>query len=242
VEATVARGALIASVRGEFDFTPPGNTVVVLQDFAVLISALTGAIALSGTALACLRRWRARQVRTRLDLSVERIHRQQHRLGGAIIETDRRLQLGTDWAGWSKWPPQLAGELAYLSGLADEAEREESIVRSLEASGADERLRQDVEEMHQVIYRLANACIDGTVAAYRNLHGKPALRSSGGHEVLPVFTGMSEADIIETRRRFTTLMRTYLHRLDPGTHPFHSYAEAFDSSWTIYRWEAARID
>lgn len=214
----------------------------MLQDFAVLIGAITGAITIVGSAVAGRAHWRARRVRTHLAASVGRIHRQQHRLGGVIIEVDRRLQKGTEWAGWSRRPKQLAGELAYLSGLADEAEREESIVRSLNAHGADERLRQDIEEMHQVIYRVAIASYDGTVAAYRKGHGRPIPCSAGGDEVTPVFTGMSEADVIEARRRFKTLMRTSLHRLGKGDYWSGHRAEAFDTSWIVHRWEAADVD
>lgn len=203
---------------------------------------MTGSITIVGSALAGRRRWKARQVRTILEISVGRIHRQQRRLGGVIAELDHRLQDGTEWAGWSKWPRELTGGLAYLNGLADEAEREESMIRSLEALGPDERLRQDVEEMHQLIYMVVNACIDGTISSYQRGHGQPIPASANGHEVSPAFAGTSEAELVEARRRFTSLMRTCLHRLGKGDFWGSHRAEAFESTWTVRRWEVAEID
>lgn len=218
------------------------HTGRVIQNFAVLVGAITGAISLAATGYALVRWWKARRVRDRLEISVARLMRQERRLGGVILELDQRLATRSDWAGWARWPMHLGGQLTYASGLADEAEREEALVRALNAQGADERLRQDIEEMHRVLYTVAIGSVDGTVAACRMTHGEPHPVSPGGQEVSPVFTGIDEQTLLEARRRFTTLMRTSLARLGKGDWWSEQRAEGFGSTWTIYRWEGSDVD
>jgi hypothetical protein len=215
---------------------------VVVEDFAVLVGAVASAVGVVAAALAAIRWWRVRRVRQRLAVAVGRLVRQERRLGRLIIDLDRQLTMGGAWEGWSQWPAYLGGQLTYASGLADEAEREEALVRALDADGAVERLRQDVEEMHQVLHKVAMACLDGTIAAYRNSEGEPVASSPAGRELSPVFTGTEEEELLAARRRFTTLMRSTLSRLGSSDWRSELRAEAFESSWPLYRWESADVD
>lgn len=156
-----------------------------------------------------------------------------------ILELDRRL---TEGPGWSVWQDKLGGQLTYASALADEAERDEAMIRSLDARGADERLRQDVEEMHQVLFRLAAGCVEGTLRSCRAANGDPIPSSPGVREITPAFSSLEEGELLEARRRFTTLMRSCLHRLGNGDFWGSERPEAFSPSWPVYRWEAADID
>ncbi len=212
----------------------------MLEDIGVGIGVVTGALAMAAAFQAGYRRWKAAHVRKRLAVSVGRLIRQQHRLGGVVIELDRKLAAGTGWAGWSIWPDTISGQLTYLESLLDEAEREEAMVRSLDASGADERLRQDIEEMHQVLVAVARAAIEGTTGAYQASSGDAVPSSPGGREMTPVF-GETGVDRFPERRRFTTLMRSCLHRIDPPDGPTQR-AEGFEASWPLVRWEADGID
>jgi hypothetical protein len=214
----------------------------MIKDFPVLVGAIAAALSIVGSGYGGMHWWKARRVRTRLEISVGRLQRQEHRLGGVIRELDRRLAEGPGWAGWSVWPDKLGGELTYAAALADEAEREEAMVRSLDARGADERLRRDVEELHRVLSRVASACVEGTLDANRSSNGDPIPSSPGGREVTPALGSMDEAQLLEARRRFTTLMRTCRHRLGRGDHWSREWAEAFASSWPVYRWEASDVD
>lgn len=208
----------------------------MLEQWVLLTSAFTGAAAVVTTVRHVFRRVRAGRTRRRIHELLRRIRRIELRLSALAAELDNRLGRGVTWAGLDIWPIELRGHLVYVRALLEEAERSEAMLRALDASGADERLRADVERLYVIFRQVGREYIDGSMKTYRQHFGEPIEMSAGGREVTLTLADESASAINDLRDEFTTLMRTCLYRLEADEH-----AEEYGVYWPIQRFEVERV-
>lgn len=199
--------------------------VGIVEAIVVGLGGGASAVALYGAAAGASRRRRAtRQSRALADLVV-RLARVDYWLSKAARHLDDRLRAGVGWDGDHSLPDPLTGGVVQLLGIQDELQREGARARSIaEVDAAGGRLRDDVEDLCELLAASAKRYRHGTISTYR-LHQGDALSETGSAAVL------KREDIEPQRRdrdRFEWLMRSCLFR----THGENT-AERYRCQWPI---------
>lgn len=191
--------------------------------------------ALAGVLLAT-RRWsRRRAVSVKLAGHLGRLAKIDRRIAALAVDLEQRQTEGTGWGGWDLPPPHLQSHWTYLDGLQGELEFTIAEVRALDAEVSGERLRGDVEELADVLRRVARLYRAGSAASYRASEGKPTGNSAGGSAPIKPLQEVDLAPAESLRLRTQLLFRTCHYRLAGSAG--REWAE-----WPIYEWEAARLE
>ena len=169
---------------------------------------------------------------------LRRLARLDRRLCALVAELDERLTVGTGREGPDAWPRPLKGRLTYLDATIDELERTVAQVRAVEADGATERLRADVERLSRVIRDAASEYLSGTVCSYREGRGQPIYSAqAGSFAITPTLHGTQALLVRELPEEATMLFRTCWYRLQAD-----SMAERYRALWPIEQHEVSHIN
>jgi hypothetical protein len=199
------------------------------------VSTAASAVAIAGTGLALVQWVRARRARGRLGQWARKLHRFDRRVVACVGELDAVFDEGPGWAGWAIWPDSLRDMLAYLDDTIDQLERASAELRAIDAPGAVERLRVDVEQMATVLRLAAVTYRAGAIESYRESSGEAIPMGATGREPTPVLGSNSTAELGALRDEFTLLARTVADRLGDEEH-----AEKYRAVWPIARAECLR--
>ena len=98
-----------------------------------------------------------RHAKNTLGQHLYRLRRLDRRLTVLIIEVDQRLSRGIGWFGSSEgnWDNPLVGHMRYFDGIATELEHSTADLRAMNAFGATERLRADLERLTDSLRKVA---------------------------------------------------------------------------------------
>ena len=197
-------------------------------DLGEIIGGVAAALAIVSALLIALRwgyqTFRRRQLLDYLRNAVQELHLLDRTLRETIVTMEHGFSAGFDWTGYAVFTGTLRDCLQGLQEVVVGASDLTARLRSLDATGADERLRRDVETIADGIRRVAPLYIWGIVRSYR----APTPRTDdarGGWRVHipPTATGREPARTLreqdrekvrEVRLSLRILFRTLTHRLN----------------------------
>lgn len=130
-------------------------------------AALAIAAALFGTVTWLYRHFRRKKLLTHLSNEVRAVQRIDDTLRDRTWKMERLFTDGFPWTGYAIFTGAMGDHLDTLQGTAREVGDVVARTRALDASGADERLRLDVERLAEGLRQVIPLYIWGIVSSYR---------------------------------------------------------------------------
>lgn len=196
-----------------------------------IVGGVAGAVAVVAAALGAARGMHRRYQRWRLKEKLRSHVRELLRLDELLRETtmsmDRLFSEGFPWAGYAIFTGEMGRHLQTLQSVASHTADAVADVRSLDASGPEERLRSDVERLAAGLRSVVPLYIWGIVNSYRGGFPTPekvrnraaeegVVRippSATGREATRVLRGEDRARVRDLRLDLRVLCRTVTKRL-----------------------------
>jgi hypothetical protein len=144
---------------------PPPPSMFDIVGGIAAAAALGGAI--YGLAAWGYRAYRRRKLLAELKKETREIRRLDELLRKTTWDMEQLFSKGFPWAGYAIFIGEMGDHLNTLQGIAGETGDVMARVRALEADGADERLRSDVERIADGLRRVTPLYIWGIVQSYR---------------------------------------------------------------------------
>jgi hypothetical protein len=130
-------------------------------------AALAIAAALLGAIRWLYRHHRRNKLLDRLRTEVRELDRLDRLLGHSTMQMDQLFTKGFPWAGYAIFDGEMGDHLNTLQQIAGQTADLAARVRALNAQGADERLRGDIEGVAQGLRQVTPLYIWGIVDTYR---------------------------------------------------------------------------
>ncbi|HYI44526.1 MAG TPA: hypothetical protein VE174_03570 [Actinomycetota bacterium] len=150
------------------------DTPAVAPSLFEIVGGVAAAVAIAGSLFglgrAAYRRFRRRQFLGRLRGHVTRIRELDELVRSATWDMELLFSKGLPWRGYAIFSDELGDHLNTLQRVAGDTADVVAEIRALDALGADERLRQDVEGLAEGLRRVVPLYIWGIVASYRKAY------------------------------------------------------------------------
>jgi hypothetical protein len=192
------------------------------------------------TALWSVRRWRNdRKIERELSMHLGRLLRVNLWLTVVAIELDQKLSAGIGWRGkkTNDMNNPITGHLWYCDGIAVELEHSTAELRAMDANGAIERLREDLERLTAVLREAADMYQEDTWSRYLEIKGEPIGYSDDGDEPTVALEACHVPRVEELRREATLLLRTSMRRLNKN-----DYQTSYEVTWPVKIRPSSNVD